>query len=111
MSNSFKITPVSLTTTGETALITATDSSVFIVSSIIIANVTSDTDSTVTLILTDASQAADFNLLTTEPILRTLSKEVLSRPLVLENLDSLKIQAANANVYHVFVSYLDRDRK
>jgi len=111
MANNFKIHCADLTTTNETTLITATGSSVFIVSSIIISNTDTNVDSTIDLTLTDTSQAADFLILQDESILRSLSKEVLSRPLVMENLDILKVQAANANIFHVLVSYLDRDRE
>lgn len=111
MANTFKLFCKTLTTTNETTLITATGSSIFIVSSIIIANTHASTDSTVSLIITDTSESADFNILTTESIKRTVSKEVLSRPLILENLDILKIQAATANIYNIMVSYLDKDRE
>jgi len=110
MANDFKLHCASLADTSETTLITAAGSSVFIVSSIIIANTTSDTDSTVTLTITDTSASTDFNILTTEPIRRTISREVLSRPLILENLDILKITAAAGNIYSVMVSYLDKNR-
>jgi len=109
--NNFKMFPTALTDTNETTLITATDSSVFIVSSIIVSNTHASTDSTISIVITDSSQAADFNILTNEIIKRTVSREVLSRPLVLENLDSLKAQAGNANVFDVIVSYLDRTRE
>ncbi len=111
MANNFKIHCASLTTTGEITLITATGSSIFIVSSIIISNIDTSIDSTVNLTITDTSQAADFLILRNETFLRTISKEVLSRPLIMENLDILKIQVTNANVFHVLVSYLDRYRE
>ena len=62
------------------------------------------------LVIRDTSQAADFKILKTESFLRTVSKEVLSRPLILEANDILKIQAADANIFDFMVSYLDRDR-
>jgi hypothetical protein len=109
--NNFKNTGTKLTDTNETTLITATDSSVFIVSSIIISNTHATTDSTISIIFTDTSEATDFNILTNQEIKRTVSREVLSRPLVLENLDSLKAQASNANIFDILVSYLDRSRE
>lgn len=110
MPNNFKLYCTTLTDTSETTLITATGTSVFLVGSIIISNVAAATDSTVDLVVTDTSAAADFNILKTESIKRTVSREVLSKTLVLENLDVLKVQAADANVYDVMISYLDRNR-
>jgi len=110
MSNDFKVACFALADTSETTLLTASGSSIFIVSSIIICNVTSGTDSTITLTLTDTSQTTDFKILNAEPIKRTISREVLFRPLVLENLDILKCTAAAGNIYEVIISYLDRNR-
>ena len=111
MANDFKLHCANLDSTAEITLITATGSSIFIVSSIIISNVDPNVDSTIDLTITDTSQSADFLILQDELILRTMSKEVLSRPFVMENLDILKIQAANANIFHIMISYLDRDRE
>ena len=114
MANNFKLYGASLTDTAETTLITVASSSIYIISSIIIANTTAGTDSTIDLLITDSSAAsgagADFKILTNEPINRTVSREILSRPLVLENDDILKVQAAAGNVYDVLISYLDRSR-
>jgi len=110
MANKFKIYCTSLTNTAETTLITAGTSSIFIVSSIIISNTNPTINSSVDLVITDTSESADFNILKTESFLRTVSKEVLSRPLIMEDTDILKIQAADANIFDVMVSYLDRDR-
>lgn len=110
MANKFKLHPVLLNDTSEKTLITAGSETVFIIGSILICNIHATTDSTVTLTITDSSASADFNILTTESIKRTVSREVLSRPLILENGDALKATAATGNIYNVFISYLDRDR-
>ena len=110
MANDFKNTPIKLTTTGETTLITATNSSVFIVSSIIIANTHASTTATIDLVFTDTSTATDFNILTTESFTAGLSREILSRPIILENLDILKATASTANIFDILVSYLDHNR-
>ena len=111
MANKFKSYMTSLTTTDETTLVTATGTSIFIVNSIIITNTHASTSSTISLVVTDTSAAASFNILINEPIVAELSKEILSRPLILENLDVLKVQAADANIFDIIVSYLDRDRE
>ena len=108
--NNFKMYATALADTNLTTLITASGSSIFIVSSIIIANTHASTDSTIDLIVRDDSAAAEFNILTTESFAAGISREILSRPLVLENLDVLKVQAANANIFDILVSYLDRSR-
>ena len=110
MANDFKLYATTLAVTSEVTLLTVPDTSTYLVGSIIIANVHAATDSTVDLVVTDTSEAADFNILKTEPINATISKEILSRPLVLENGDLLKIQVADANVYDVLISYMDRSR-
>ena len=110
MANDFKIHAEALADTNLNTLITATGSSVFIVSSIIISNTHASTTADIDLIVEDNSTATDFNILTNESFAPELSREILSRPLVLENLDSLKAQASSANVFDVLVSYLDRSR-
>jgi len=110
MANNFKVTALTLNSTSETILLTAGADSVLIISSIIIANTHASTDSTISLVFTDTSQSADFNILTTEPVNHTISREILSRPMILESTDVLKIQAANPNIYDIMVSYLDRGR-
>lgn len=99
-----------LTDTAETTLITASNTSVFIIGSIIVSNTHASTTSTISLVVTDTSAAASFNILTTESFAAGISEEILSRPIIVENLDVLKAQAANANVFDILVSYIDRDR-
>jgi len=110
MANEFKVIGTSIADTHLNTILTAGAESTFIVGSIIIANTTAGTDSTVDLYINDSDQSTDYQILTDEAINRTVSREILSRPLVLENGDALKIQAANANVYDVIISYLDRNR-
>ena len=111
MANKFKFTGIALSDTNLTTLITPTGSSIFIVNSIIIVNKDTNTDSSLDLIIVDTSQAVSYNILRSEPYRAGWSREVLSRPLILENLDVLKAQAADANVFHILISFLDRDRE
>jgi len=111
MPNKFKLYCTTLTDTNETTLITATSTSVFIVGSIVISNVHATTTSTIDLVVTDTSVTTDFNILKTEEYLPTVSREVLARPMILENLDVLKVQAADANIFDIMVSYIDRSRE
>ena len=109
MSNNFKSYMTTLSTTNETTLLTATGTSVFIIGSIVICN-TGGTTSTINLVVTDTSAAASFNILLNESFATAVSTEVLSRPIIVENLDVLKAQAADANFFDIIVSYIDRDR-
>jgi hypothetical protein len=100
----------SLADTNEATLITASDTSVFIVGSIVVANTHASTTSSITLTVTDTSAAADFNIVTSQSFTALTAQEILNRPMVIENLDVLKAQAADANIFDIIVSYLDRDR-
>lgn len=110
MANTFKMAATSLSTTGNTDLLTGSGSSVLLISSIIIANRTVGTDTTVDLTFYDDSSSSTFYILRQEPITARYSKEILARPMVMEAGDILKIQAANASVVDVLISYLDRNR-
>lgn len=109
MANKFKSYLTTLSTTDETTLITATNTSVFIIGSIIITN-TGATTSTINLVVTDTSAATSYNILIDESFTTKLGREILSRPMIIENLDVLKAQAANGNIFDIIVSYIDRDR-
>ena len=110
MANQFKSKALTLTDTNEVSLLTVTGSSVYIIGSIIVTNRTAGTDSTIDMRMYDDSESLHVYLLNAEPINRTISREILARPVVLELGDSLKLQAASGNVYDVYVSYLDRNR-
>ena len=110
MANKVKMTAATLGDTAVNQLIKATGSSIYIISSIIIANRTVGTDTTVDLLFNDDSQAASFYLINDEPFPAKLSKEILSRPIILESEDSLSIQVADANTIDILISYLNRDR-
>ena len=110
MANNFKLYPANITVTSEVTLLTVPDNSTYIIGSIVIANTAAATDSTITLTITDSSQSTDFDILTTEPYNRLISREVLFRPLILENGDVLKITVADANIFNIFISYLNRER-
>tara|TARA_R110002096_G_scaffold184981_2_gene363631 strand:+ start:2893 stop:3225 length:333 start_codon:yes stop_codon:yes gene_type:complete len=110
MANKFKLHAADVTVTSEITLLTVPPASTYLIGSIIVANVSVGTDTTVDLVITDSSQALDFNILKDEPMDATISKEILSRALILENGDSLKIQVADADTVNVLISYMDRSR-
>lgn len=109
MANKFRSYLTTLADTSETTLLTATNTSVLIVGSLIICNTGAST-STISIVITDTSTAASFNLLKDESFVADLSTEVLTRPIIIENLDVLKAQAADGNFFDILISYIDRDR-
>jgi len=110
LTNRFKMYATSLADTDLTTILTATDSSIHIIGSIIIANTHATDSAKITMKVNDNDQATDFNFLTNEEFTAGLSREMLHRPIILENLDSLKMQADTANIFDALVSYLDRSR-
>lgn len=110
MPNFFKSHGESLTTVNETTILTVPDTSIFVVRSIIISNTHASTSSSITITITDSSESLDANILTLFAMNAGDSQELLERPLVLENADILKAQAADANIFELYVSYLDRSR-
>ena len=110
MANKLKTYMTTLADTSETTLITATETSILIVGSIIISNKHGSTTTTIDMLVTDTSAASDFKILTNEEFAFGKSREVLVRPMIIENLDVLKAQAATGAVFDIIISYLDRDR-
>jgi|TARA_R110000744_G_scaffold61874_7_gene127884 hypothetical protein len=110
MANSFRLHSESISVTTEEALIKTEGSSNFIVGSVIITNIHASTDGTVSLSVYDADKEGTFYILKNEPMNHEESREILSRPFVLETDDELRITCSDANVYDVLISYLDRDR-
>ena len=110
MANYFRLLGKDLDSTAETDLITVSGSSNFIVGSIIICNQTSSTNADITLSVYDADQSTAFKILSAEQVNAGFSREVLSRPFIMETNDVLRVQASVSDVFNILVSYLDRDR-
>ena len=110
MANYFKLATTTLATTNLTTLLTVPATSTYIVGSIIAANTHAATASTITITITDSSESASVNIATVKDLAVEEAYEILTRPLILENGDILKFQAANANIVDIAVSYMDRDR-
>jgi hypothetical protein len=110
MANDFKIYAEALADTNLNDLVQPTGSSVYIISSIIVSNTHASTAADIDLIFYDDDQASSFNILTDETFAAGLSREILARPMVLENQDILRAQASSANIFDILVSFLDRSR-
>ena len=104
MANSFVNKKVDLTTTSATTLYTVPSATTAIVKSIIVSEDSGNAD-TITVTVTDASDAV-FSLFKTKSISANATTELLSAPLVLQESEVLKVTAATANRLHVVLSAL-----
>ena len=105
MANSFKNKKVDLTTTNLTTLYTVPTATTTVVKSLL---VTEDAGSGSTITITLVNSSGDiFNLFKDKAIGSKASTELLSQPLVMEESEVLKVQAADANELHVIASILE----
>ena len=105
MANSFKNKKVDLTTTDLTTLYTVPTATTTVVKSILVSN---DAGSSCNLDVTlvDASSNI-FSLFKTKAVDTNTTTELLTHPLVMEESEILKVQAADANELHVIASILE----
>jgi len=105
MANSFKNKKVDLTTTDLTTLYTVPTATTTVVKSLLVTE-DAGSGSTITITLVNSSGAI-FNLFKDKAIASKASTELLSQPLVMEESEILKVQAADANELHVIASILE----
>ena len=105
MANSFKNKKVDLTTTDLTTLYTVPNFKTSVVKSLIVSE-DAGSGSTITITLVNSSSAI-FNLYKDKAIGSKATTELLTNPLVMEEGESLKVQAADANELHVIASILE----
>ena len=105
MANSFVNKKVDLTSTSATTLYTVPTATTAIVKSILVSEDSGNAD-TITVTITDTSDNV-FSLFKTKSISANGTTELLSAPLVLEESEILKVQAADANELHVIASILE----
>ena len=105
MANQYKNAKLDLTGTGATTLYTCPTAKTAIVKSILVSEDTGLAD-TITVTLTDASSAV-FNLFKTKAVTANSTVELLTAPLVIEESEILKVQAATGNRLHVVASLLE----
>ena len=108
MANIYKNAKVDLTTTDNTTIYTAPSDSRAIVKSIIVSE-DAGSGTTVTLTITNAASAV-FNLFKDKAIASKATTELLTHPLILEENEVLKAQAADANEIHIIASILEINR-
>ena len=105
MANRFINKKVKLTTTDNTTIFTVPTAATSIVRSILVSEY-AGSGSSITVTLTD-SDSTVFNLFTSKTIASNATTELLSNPLILQESEVLKVQAADANRLQVIASILE----
>ena len=105
MANRYINKKVKLTTTENTTLFTVPTATTSIVRSILVSEY-AGSGSSITVTLTDSDSVA-FNLFTSKTIASNATTELLTNPLILQENEILKAQAADANRIQVIVSILE----
>ena len=105
MANSFINKKADLTTTDLTTLYTVPSFKTSLVKSLLVSE-DAGSGTTITVTLVDASGNI-FSLFKTKTISGNTTTELLSQPLVMEESEILKVQAADANELHVIASILE----
>ena len=105
MANSFKNKKVDLTTSDLTTLYTVPSATTTVVKSLLVSE-DAGSGTTITITLVNSSGAI-FNLFKDKAIASKATTELLTQPLVMEESEVLKVQAADANELHVIASILE----
>ena len=105
MANSFINKKVDLTTTDLTTLYTVPTATTTVIKSLLVSEY-AGSGSTITITLVDSSGTI-FNLFKDKAIASKATTELLTNPLVMEESEVLKVQAADANELHVIASILE----
>ena len=107
MANNFKNAKKELTSTDVTTLYTAPVATTAVFKSILVSEDSGNAD-TITVTLTDAeSSPATFSLFKTKAISANATVELLTAPIVVQESEILKVQAATADRLHVIASFLE----
>ena len=105
MANSFINKKVDLTTADLTTLYTVPTAKTSVIKSLLVSE-DAGSGTTITITLVNASGAI-FNLFKDKTIASKATTELLTNPLVMEESEVLKVQAADANELHVIASILE----
>ena len=109
MANIYKNSLIDLSTTDNTVVYTAPSDSRAIIKSLIVSE-DAGSGTTVTFTITNAA-AAVFNLFKDKAIASKATTELLTHPLILQENEVLKAQAADANELHIIASILEINRE
>ena len=105
MANIYKNSLIDLSTTDNTIVYTAPSDSRAIIKSLIVSE-DAGSGTTVTFTITNAASAV-FNLFKDKAIASKATTELLTHPLILQENEVLKAQAADANELHIIASILE----
>ena len=105
MANSFINKKADLTTTDLTTLYTVPTARTAVVKSLLVSN-DSGSGCNIDITLVDSSSAI-FSLFKTKAVASNTTTELLSQPLIVQESESLKVQASDANELHVVASILE----
>ena len=105
MANSFINKKVDLTTTDLTTLYTVPNFKAAVIKSLLVSE-DAGSGSTITITLVNSSGTI-FNLFKDKAIASKATTELLTNPLIMEESEVLKVQAAAANELHVIASLLE----
>ena len=105
MANSFINKKADLTTSDLTTLYTVPTAKTAVIKSLLISE-DAGSGTTITITLVDASSNI-FNLFKDKAIASKATTELLTNPIVMEESEILKVQAADANELHVIASILE----
>ena len=109
MANIYKNSLIDLSTTDNTIVYTAPSDSRAIIKSLIVSE-DAGSGTTVTFTITNAASAV-FNLFKDKAIASKATTELLTHPLILQENEVLKAQAADANELHIIASILEMNRE
>ena len=105
MANSFINKKADLTTTNLTTLYTVPAAKTAVIKSLLVSN-DAGSSCNIDATLVDASSNI-FSLFKTKAVASNTTTELLTQPLVVEENESLKVQASDANELHVIASVLE----
>ena len=108
MANVYKNAKVDFTTTGNTTVYTTPSDSRAIIKNIVVSEDSNNADS-ITITITNAAGAV-FSLFKDKAISAKATVELITQPIILEENEVLKAQAADANELHVIASILEINR-
>ena len=108
MANIYKNELIDLSTTDNTVVYTTPSDSRAIIKSILVSE-DAGSGSTITFTITNAASAV-FNLFKDKSIASKATTELLTHPLILQENEVLKAQAADANELHIIASILEINR-
>ena len=105
MPNNYKNAKTDLTTTNATDVFSVPNATTAVIKSILVSEDSGNAD-TITVSITDSNSVA-FSLFKVKAVGANTTVELLTQPLVVQENEILKVQAATADRLHVVASFLE----